>query len=239
MKEPDLKKAWKEANTSSGDKFVMNNEKFHQYRKKTSDILSANLRKGFILDILLKSMITVAALVLFIVSASDKSYMYLDHGSMFAVGFVLAFLLTASIASGIISLRKFNEIPKDLPVLESLNRKLMFLQKAYRKFMFGSALTAPMFVFTANMIYYHREYAELRFDPVLIIFLFLAFIISYAAQIPIYNLQKRELETAIADIDEEKAEEIKKAKKKQKRNYILWMILGCIVLIVVLILFIF
>ena len=238
MKEHDLKEVWKEASGSPSVNFEMNKEKIHKYRKDASDRISKNLKKGFIFDIVLKSVISLAAITLLIISCVDGSLFDQSSSSIFVMSFISMFLLSAMIVSAILSGKKFNDIPKDLPVLESLNSKLIFLKTTYRKFIFGSALTAPMFVFTANSYYFYHKYGEMRFDdPVILIFIFISFIIAYFAQIPFYNIQKRELEEAIADFDEEKAEEIEKAKIKQKRNYFMWMIVGIALLVTLLLLF--
>ncbi len=238
MKEQNLKEVWKEASGLFAEKVEINKEKLSMHQKETSEKIFNDLRKGFIFDLILKSVITIAAIILLIISLVDGSILDQSSSSIFIMSFISMFLLSAMIVSAILSGKKFNEIPKDLPVLESLSRKLTFLKTDYRKFIFGSALTAPMFVFTANSYYFYHKYGEMRFDdPVILIFIFISFIIAYFAQIPAYNLQKKELEEAIADFDEDKAKEIEKAKIKQKRNYVIWMIIGIVLLITLFILF--
>lgn len=235
MKEQDLKQLWKNANSSTNEESSPTEDMRRHLRKQTSDRIYLNLKKGFIFDIILKSLITATV---FLYMVFNKINWVQEPASMFTLVFLSAFLLSAMIGTYIISVRRFKRIPQDLPVLQSLKRKLDYVKTTYRKFMFGSALTAPLFVFTGNIIYFHRKYGEVRFDdPIILIFIFLSFIIAYFAQIPLYNILKRELEEAISDLDEDKAKELAVARKKQTIQYLIWALAGLIVLILFFVLF--
>jgi hypothetical protein len=222
----ELKTLWKEANEAIPDQGAWD---VNRHRKKTSDKIGKNLRIGITLDIIIKSVIATAAFLLLILSGFEPSYIPLTVISLI--------LLLLMIATGIVSKKKLDGISPDLPVLTRLEKNRHFMKTSYRQFMFSNALTAPMFVFTANCYYFHFKYGEMRFnDPVILIFIAIAFVIAFAAQYPIYHLQIRELETSIGDLDEKKAEAIDEAKAKQKRIYSLWVFAGIVIFIVMLLL---
>jgi hypothetical protein len=223
----ELRNLWKEANESMSGQGTWD---VNLHRKRTSDKIGKRLRIGITIDIIIKSVIAMAALLLLISSGFEPSYILLTIMSLI--------LLLLMIATGMISKKKLEEISPGLPVLKRLEQNLNFMKTTYRQFMFSNALTAPMFVFTGNCYYFHFKYGEMRFnDPVILIFIALAFIIAVVAQYPIYHLQVKELEASIEDLDEKKAESIYKAKAKQKQIYFIWMIAGILTLIIALILF--
>ena len=182
MSDRDLKQIWKNATVSANMSQKMDKTSMHRFRKETSDRVFGKIKKGFIVDIVLKGLILGMIIIYMVIEKFNAASWSKDPSSMFVVSFISGFLLSAMVISAIISIRQFNKIPVDLPVLDSLEQKLSYVKTTYRKFMFGSALTAPLFVFVGNIIYFHRKYGEINYnDPVLFIFLFIAFIISYFA----------------------------------------------------------
>ncbi|MCF7832661.1 MAG: hypothetical protein K9N05_03665 [Candidatus Marinimicrobia bacterium] len=223
----ELRTLWKEANETIPDQGTWD---VNHHRKRTSDRISKGLRVGITIDIIIKFVIAIAAFFLFITSGFDPSYVLLTIISLI--------LLILMVAIGIVSKKKLDAISPDLPIVKRLERKLTFMKSTYRLNMISGALTAPLFVFTGNCYYFHYKYGELMFnDPVILVFITLAFIIAYAAQYPIYHLQVKELEEAVGDLDENKAITIDAAKSKQKGIYSSLMMIGIVILIVMLILF--
>lgn len=227
MKQDELKSIWKDA----GEKISKSkNWDVDLHRKSTSDRISTTLRRGMAVDIVLKYIIATAAFLLLMYSNFNRSYILF---TVISIVFLLSMIATA-----IYSKKKLEMISSDLPILENLERKLEFLRTIYKQYILSSAFTAPMFVFTGNCYYFHYKYGEMRFnDPVILLFLVVAFLIGYFAQLPTYKLQLLEVEEAIGDLDETKARVIEISRRRQKIAIIVLILMGVIVFTVLFFLF--
>jgi len=227
MKHDELKSIWKDA----GEKLSQSkNWDANLKRRKTSDRISKTLRGGIVFDIILKFIIATAAFLLLMYSDFDRSYV------LFSV-ISLVFLLSM-IATGIYSKKKLEAISPDLPIVDNLEQKLEFMQTTYKQYMFSSAFTAPMMVFTGNCYYFHFTYGEMRFnDPVILGFLFIAFVIGFFAQLPLYRSLLNEIMVCVGDFDQEKQLELELIRRRHKITNIILISVGTLFLIAGVLLF--
>jgi hypothetical protein len=229
MSKLDLKKLWQEQTAQSEQHYRFDNKALDKLRDKSSDRIQENLKKGIRLDSTLKSILNLFVLAIPYLGDYQTDYM--------VVAGIALVIINSAYFSNYLVMRQLKKLPMDLPVLEKIKQRLIFMKSRYSLYLVNSAFTSVMMVFVGNVYYFHFKYGEMRFDLVLVGFLVLAFAIGYLAQLPLYQLNKNELTQLLGDFDEQSAHEIEVKKFRLMRWGIYTIAAGCLLLAFVIVLY--
>jgi len=219
-----IKDIWETARSGDLPTNIYSLEDIRKYRSKKSQQTSVSGRWSILIDIFIKGLVILGMVYLLIFLNNQTQYKYI-------IGFVVvvgALLIVIEINF----LSKLKAIRETDSVIDNLTRKLNYFKRHHKYFIFISALSAPMFVFTGSFLYYYFKYNEIRLespveDPVIYLFLIAAFTISFFSQMPLYKLQLKELKESIEEMDDTQTAsiKIKESRERQRRNIIISAIL--------------
>ena len=224
MKTNDIKQIWKSANTdeTTGKRYSLS--EIQDYRKKKSHQMSTSGFRAIRFDIAFKGLIAAALLFLLVFQVTQPLY----HRIIVILIFVTAVLLWLNFSY----IKKLKAVKETDAVMKNLKIKLRYFKTTFRNFIINSSLSNPLFVLTGFFFYYQFKYHEIKMelpwnDPVMYLFLFVAFIISFGAQWGNYKNEVRELSETIRDLDDEKMATIKieENRLRKKRSLFMYTIL--------------
>jgi len=224
MKTNDIKQIWKSANTdeTTGERYSLS--EIQDYRKNKSHQMSTSGSRAIWFDIVFKGLIAAALLFLLVFQVTQPVY----HQIIVVLISVTVLLLGLNFSY----IKKLRAVKETDAIMENLKNKLHYFKTTFRNFIINSSLSNPLFVLTGFFFYYQFKYHEIRMelpwnDPILYLFLLLAFIISFGAQWANYRSQVKELAETIEDLDNESLASMKIAERriKKRRNVIMYTIL--------------
>ncbi len=236
MEEFDIKNIWKTAGENKSKMKKYSLEDIQSYRKKQSKKISRSSRFGILFDIFYKCT-SIAGLIYLLIFLNYQYPYKIVISLLLVISFILVFVEFGF-------LKKLNLITEGDSVIENLRKKLHFFKTTYKKFVFISALSSPLFVVAGFFLYYYFKYNEIKMgtpfeDPVLYLFPVIAYLISLFGQWPAYKNQLRELNESIEDIEDTQTVSIKieEAKKRRKKFIIISSILiliGVLIFLIIL-----
>jgi len=238
MESLDITKIWKSAQNDELLNKRYSIDDIQKYRKQKSHQTSQQIQRSILFDVGYKS-IAIAELIYLLISLNYQYPFQIIIGLLLFTAVSLCFI-------EIYFLKKFKSIRDTDSVLENLKNKLSYLKTTYKKFIFISALSNPLFVLSSFFIYYLFKYNEIKLgtpaeDPVLYLILLAAFAISLIGQLPVYKMQKKELLESIYEMDDADLASIKIQNTKQRRRitlitFTILVLLGVLALLLILIL---
>jgi hypothetical protein len=236
MESLDIKQIWKSAQKDEELKRRYSLEDIQKFRRHKSHQTSKSISWSILFDIIYKSII-VAEII----------YLYLSLNYQYPFQIIIGLLLLIAVVLILFEinfLKKHRSIRDTDSVIDNLKNKLYYLRTTYRKFIFTSALSNPLFVLCGFFIYFHFKYNEIKLgtpvqDPVLYLILLIAFALSFISQLSVNKMQIKELRESIFDMDDVELAAIKiEESGKRRRNTIilfsLLILLGVIILFLLL-----
>ena len=232
MELDDLKKAWNKLNDEQGAPLYSENE-IADFRRARSRDFSVWIQNGLIIDIILKSIFSIAFLSL-IVLLRD-SFVYILVASVIIALCIILIIIESRY------LRRARKVDQDdNSVTDSIKAKLSFLRTYYYRVQFLQGLTNPIFVAAGISFFYYFKYGRINItdyqDIILIsIILLISFLLTLPTTFSLYGYHYSVLKSSLARLEDERSwqEAIKKYKKQRK---VLYWFLGILLLTGVIIL---
>lgn len=237
MNTGELENIWSQQGDYGHPKNVLSLDEIKEATLAFSSEHISSGQRTIIFDLAYKGLVLTGYLIL------------ISIGILTPVKLVVTLLIVASLSylifRNFVLNRGFISINDANPVIDVLEKRYDVLNQYYREFLFNTSITNPLFVFAGFQFYDLFRYGEDRFyelvnDPVIYLFLLLAFLIPYAAQSITYSRLIKEMEQILnLDIDEVEQEVtlIKLYAKRRARRVIFATaaLLGSVILLILII----
>ena len=236
MEKQDIHRIWNQAKPAT----EYSQDQISAYRKKQHGQVKRSQGFLIIFDIIMKSIIIVALVILAILNEqTDLRIMTLS----IAVISLVFLIMVANIHSSSKNINIGNSI------IENLKERLLFLEGKYKTFLIYYALTNFLLVFNGFLYYQFFKYGTIDLiaflaDPIMYLFPITAFAISFFSQRQVVKQQVADLTESmleLEDMDNSKYHSfiINKQKTKQFRNRLIAFSLiffGLVFLVLILVL---
>lgn len=224
MSELNIKSMWRGDHLAGQEGKIMSEEQILAYRQQQSRSFSTSMRRLTWFDIIYKTLIALV----FALSFFQGNIVPIEKWVL--AGVIGVSLMLIIMEYGI--LNKLNLIRQDVPIRESLRKKIDFHKQYYKRFVLLSSLSNPLMVLSGFIMYELIKYREIimgtPFDsPVPYLFLMAALLIGYFSNLPFYRIRLKELEDCIKEVDENYMSTVKlsHAQKKKRNRMIIFSVL--------------
>jgi hypothetical protein len=228
MKDIDFgkyKSAWKEEKRFNDE--ILPEADIKKYLNRKSKSLTALLRSGLIIDMILKIILGSSFVFLVWLYSNNSKILALCLVSIILIGYLL-----------FLQIKTYKQIPGQKEYSDSLRHflesKIEFYRKKYSIAVYINALSNP-FIFLSGMLFYFQiKYSGIRplqVDDYLVFSLFCiaGFVLSAFVQVRQYNFQIKQLEDCLNELDENGLKALTLVKQKsQNRKVIIIFIIALI-----------
>ncbi len=228
MEEFNVKEIWKSKYSGPSAEGKYSFQDIQAFKQKQSSRAFRSSRLTILFDICFKGLFIVTLAYLWIISSA---------GRLYSVGIPMLLIVLLIVWEWYI-LKKLPAPHIDEAVVAHLEKHLHYLKTKYQAFIFCSALTSVLLVYTGFLYNYHFKYERASLpspfeDWVIYAFLAAAFGFSYIAQKKFHRVQIGDIIDSIRAIEEDSTAEqhLNYLQKERKRN---WMIAVLLVLLGVL-----
>lgn len=201
MSDHQFEKLWSEqSNTLTKNETISLNELQEKTLRFSTENLSAS-KKLIVFDTIYKLVVFIGYLILLLLGTTSIEQVIFT--AAISIVFLLLLIRNRTLHSQLL------EVNESGAILSVLNNRYKAVLVFYPEFYFNSSVTNPLFVFAGFQFYYFFKYGKNGFfqlisDPVIYIFLILAFFIPFMVQKYSYKTTVRDMETLIdLEIDEE------------------------------------
>lgn len=223
--------AWK--NESAFENRKLSEREIQQFLKSKSKKIENLFTTGIIMSLIYKFLLSVSFIAFIYVFRPSHAWLYT---SLALVGVCIL-----SIVYLLYVIKKIpNKIILDLDFKSILSRSIKFYHRVFKKAIFVSALSNPLFIIAGSLYYFYFKYGEVRpfaLDDWLVfsIFIVISFAFGAVMQLAQYNFQIGQMEASLKEINEETITKLNLKLQKNKRIRVLIIfslavILGVLVL---------
>jgi len=226
MKEIDLgkyKSAWKTEQSLVEEK--LSRIQIQEFMQSASKNISELFKKGLIIDIIIKVLLTLSFCVLLVLYSNQYRIQLID-----AVFILLAIMCT------VFQIKVYKKIPDiknaDQNIKSLLYSYIDFYNSKFVISLILTSLTSSLFFISGALYYFYYKYGTIRpfqFDDYLVfgIIIALGFVFSAFVQRKNFNFHIHQLEKSLAEIEQDSIDDskLKHYKKLNTRNLILYSII--------------
>jgi len=218
--------AWK--NESGFENRKLSEKEIQQFLKSKSKKIEYVFKTGIIMNLIYKFLLSVAFIVFL--------YVFRPNHLWFSIPLVLVSVCILAMAYLLhVYYRIPNKFKPELDLKSNLSIYIRYYHKVFKKAIFVSAVSNPLFLIAGSLYYFYFKYGEIRpfaLDDYLVFSAFI--VISYAlgaiVQLAQYNFQIGQMEDSLKEIDEETITKLNLKLRKKKRIRVLIIVSLAVVL---------
>lgn len=212
--------AWKKEPNLNKKK--LSKEEMRQFMHSASRNMLSGLKKGVVLDLVLKQLLTVSFVILMVLFSSTASVV--------GISVLLTLVTILGLAYQISIYKKLSRPMDPKPDLRTaLDSLILFYRRHYLISMLVGALSSSLFFLSGSLYYFYFKYKTVRplqWDDLLVLCagILLTFAISVLAQVKQQSYQVKQLESCLTDMDEDNftGESVRRYSSKRLRNLIVF-----------------
>ena len=196
-----------------------------KFMHASSKNLLSMFKKGLLFDIVLKSILFIAVLILLVLVSEQTKVIY--------ISLIIKALILISIGRQFSILKKLPvKHPEPKNAMQQLNSYITFYYNHYIYSIFNSALSSILVFIIGSMYYFHFKYGilpALEIDDIIVLFLFIiiGFGLSFYAQFILTKFHVNQLKDCVKEIETNTLTEntVQTYRKNKLRNLLLISVL--------------